>query len=291
VYLPGVTTDILPTPPGTALGRVAELRVYPIKSLGGVRVERTTVGDLGLARDRRWMLVDDDGVFLTQRVFPRMALTHATPSAIDPHGVRVTSPALEPLDVAPPAADVPRRRVQIWHDVVEAQSYSEEVDEWFSEAIGKWCHLVYMPDDVLRPVDPTYAGPNDRAAFSDAFPVLLVSRESLDDLNARLVVRDASPVVVERFRPNVVVEGTKGPFAEDTWGEVAAGDVVLRVAKPCARCVLTTVDPATGVPSPRGEPLRTLATYRTRANKVLFAQNALVVRGGAIAVGDRVLAV
>jgi uncharacterized protein len=277
-----------PAADGT-LARVSDLFVYPIKSLGGVRVEDRTVGDLGLATDRRWMLVDDAGVFLTQRALARMALVHAAPRGADVDaGVRVTAPTLEPVDVLPPPPDAPRRRVQVWDDVVEAQTYAPAVDEWFSEAIGKSCALVFMPDDVRRPVDPTYAGPDDRAAFSDAFPLLLVSRESLADLNGRLASRGVEPVTVRRFRPNVVVEGTAGAFAEDAWGAVEVGEVALRVVKPCARCVLTTVDPDTAEPSPRGEPLRTLATFRTRNGKVHFAQNALVARGGTLRVGDLV---
>lgn len=271
----------LPAP----LGVVTDLFVYPIKSLGGVRLERAQIGDFGVALDRRWMLVDDDGVFLTQRVLPQMARVHVMP---DGDGVHVETAGLDPIDVAPPDADAPRRSVRIWDDTVEAQTYPAPVDAWFTRAIGRPCHLVYMPQDVRRPVDPAYAGPDDRAPFSDAFPLLLLSRESLADLNARLVARGVDAVGVERFRPNIVVDGTAGAFAEDAWGTIAGGEVVLRVAKPCARCVLTTVDPVTAEPSPRGEPLRTLATYRTRGGKVLFAQNALVARGGALAVGDAV---
>jgi uncharacterized protein YcbX len=281
--------DSTPTRPGSrALARVAELRIYPVKSLGGVRVDRAEVGDRGLAMDRRWMLVDDAGVFFTQRTLPRMALAHAVP--VD-DGVRVTAPGLDPLCVAPPPSDAPRRRVRVWDDEVEAQAYPSSVDAWFAHVLGRPCHLVYMPDDVIRPVDPRYAGPDDRAAFADAFPVLLLSRESLADLNARLDARGEAPVGVERFRPNVLVEGTGAAFAEDEWKAIALGGAALRVVKPCARCVLTTVDPETGQPSARGEPLRTLATYRTRGGKVLFAQNALVRRGGTVRIGDEVRAV
>jgi uncharacterized protein YcbX len=231
------------------------------------------------------MLVDDAGVFFTQRTLPRMALARAVP---DDDGVRVSAPGLDPLCLAPPPADAPRRRVRVWDDEVEAQAYPSSVDTWFAHVLGRPCHLVYMPDDVIRPVDPRFAGPDDRAAFADALPVLLVSRESVADLNARLVARGEAPVGVERFRPNVVVESTGAAFAEDDWEAIALGDAALRVVKPCARCVLTTVDPESGQPSARGEPLRTLATYRTRGGKVLFAQNALVARRGAVAVGDAV---
>ncbi len=268
------------------LGTVASLHLYPVKSLGGVRVDAAAVTDFGLALDRRWLLVDDGGTFLTQRTLPRMARAHATPSGAG--AIRLTTPGHEPLDVVPPPPDAPRRIVQIWDDAVDAQCYDADIDAWCSEAIGHACHLVYMPDDVRRPVDPAYAGPDDRAAFSDGFPLLVLSDASLADLNARLAERGIEPVVVERFRPNVVVTDT-APFAEDTWRDVAAGDVQLRIVKPCGRCVLTTVDPATAEVSPRGEPLRTLATYRTRGAKVMFAQNALVVRGGTLRVGDAVV--
>jgi uncharacterized protein YcbX len=269
------------------LGRVTDLFVYPIKSLAGVRLERADVGDLGLTLDRRWMLVDADGVFRTQRELPHLALARATP---DGDGIVVTAPGEDPLSIAPSARAAPRRRVRVWHDVVEAATYPAAIDAWFTRVVGAPTHLVHMPDDVRRPVDPTYASADDRAAFCDAFPLLLLSRESLGDLNARLEARGVAPAVVERFRPNVVVDGTAGPFAEDGWRDVRIGEVALAVAKPCARCVLPTVDPATGVKSPRGEPLRTLAEYRTRNGKVLFAQNVLVRGPGRIAVGDAVLA-
>jgi len=272
------------SPRVTTLGRVAALYVHPVKSLGGQRLDAAHVGDLGIARDRRWMLVDDDGGFLTQRVHPRMALAHATLDGAT--GVRVTAPDAEPLRLVPPPPDAPRRRVQVWDDTVDAQCHAASVDAWFTRAIGLSCHLVYMPDDVRRPVDPTYAGPGDRAAFSDAFPLLVASLESLADLNARLAERGVPSVGIERFRPNIVVEGTGAPFAEDAWTRVDVGEAALHVVKPCARCVLTTVDPETAVKSPRGEPLRTLATYRTRAGKTYFAQNALVRRGGVVRVGD-----
>lgn len=267
------------------LGRVTDLFVYPIKSLGGCRLESSAIGDLGVAGDRRWMLVDDDGVFLTQRVHPRMALAHVTPSG---DGCSVTAPGQRALDIVPPPRDAARRRVRIWDDVVDGTTYSAAIDAWFSTFIGAPVHLVYMADDVRRRVDPANAAPDDRAPFSDAYPLLVVSRESLADLNARLAEHGVPTVGIERFRPNVVVAETAGAFAEDAWKDVTIGAVRLRVAKPCGRCVLTTVDPATGVASPRGEPLRTLASYRTRDGKVLFAQNVLVRSTGRIAVGDAV---
>lgn len=268
------------------LGRVTDLFVYPIKSLGGCRLESAAVGELGLASDRRWMLVDDAGVFLTQRANPRMALAHVAPNA---EGVTVTAPGQDALTLTPPPRDAARRRVQIWDDVVEGTTYPAEIDTWFSAFIGSSVHLVYMDDDVRRRVDPVNAKPDDRAPFSDAYPLLIVSRESLAALNERLAAKGVDPVVVQRFRPNIVVDGVGEAFAEDAWTDIAVGSTRLRVAKPCARCVLTTVDPATATPSPRGEPLRTLAEFRTRGGKVMFAQNTLVRATGLIAVGDAVV--
>jgi uncharacterized protein YcbX len=264
--------------------RVVELRVYPVKSLGGVSVRASAVDALGLALDRRWMLVDADGVFLTQRVHARMALAAAAPDGTG--GVVVTAPGLPPLAVAPPPAGAPRRHVRVWADVVEGATHPPEVDAWFSTFLGAPTSLVYMPEDVVRPVEPPYAAPGDRAPFSDAFPLLVVSRESVAGLNERLAERGAAPVEVRRFRPNVVVEGVGTPHAEDAWHGFDAGGVSFEVAKPCARCVVTTIDPDTAA---RGdEPLRTLAEYRRRGGKVLFATNVIPRGRGTLRVGDAV---
>ena len=276
--------------------RVASLHVHPVKSLRGVPVTAADVGDLGLALDRRWMLVDDAGVFLTQREDAGMTLLRTSlvpPPGVDgsapvslAHAVRVHAPSGATVDLAPPPPDARRRRVRIWAHEVEACDSAPELDAWFSEALGRTCHLMWMPDDARRPIDHQSAGPDDRAAFSDAFPVLVASQASLDDLNARLVAQGQAPVPMERFRPNVVVAGPAEPYAEDAWGRVRIADVALDLVKPCARCVVTTIDPETA----RGgsEPLRTLSAYRKVGSKVMFAQNALVRAGGRVAVGDGV---
>jgi hypothetical protein len=267
--------------------RVAALYVYPVKSLGGVSVPSLEIGDWGPVGDRRWMLVEEDGEFLTQRRDGRMVLLRLS---LDGGGAfHVHAPDGSSLRVAPPPADAPRRRVQVWNDVVEGAGYPDEVDEWFTEALRRVCHLVHMPDDVWRQVDRTYAGPHDRTSFTDAFPLLLLSRESVADLNERLAAKGLAPVDERRFRPNVVVEGTAGPFAEDGWRDVRLGGASVRVAKPCGRCVVTTVDPDTGEASARGEPLRTLREYRTQGGKVNFAQNALVRGAGTVALGEPVI--
>jgi hypothetical protein len=271
--------------------------VHPVKSLRGVAVRAAEIGELGLALDRRWLLVDEAGVFLTQREDARLALLHAAlrapgaraadadaDVAMHDATLRVRAPGGAVLDVPRPPADAPRRAVRIWAHTVEAVGYPPAVDAWFSDALGRRCHLVWMPDDARRPVDHPSAGAHDRAPFSDGFPVLVVTQASLDDLNARLVARGAAPVTIERFRANVVVAGADAPYAEDDWSQVDVGEAALALVKPCGRCVMVTIDPESG----RGghEPLRTLAEYRKVGSKVLFAQNALVRRGGLVRVGD-----
>jgi uncharacterized protein YcbX len=274
---------------------VASLHVHPIKSLRGVAVDAATVDDLGLALDRRWMLVDDGGVFLTQREDPSMTLLRTSlvsaaggdaRTAELTHTVRVHAPSGDTLDVAPPPPDARRRRVRIWAHEVLAADYPADVDAWFSEALGRTCHLTWLPEDSRRPIDHPHATPSDRAAFGDAFPVLVATQASLDDLNARLAARGEPAVSMERFRPNLVVAGDAAPYAEDAWGRVWASDVVLDLVKPCARCAMTTVDPDSARSG--AEPLRTLAGYRKVGSKVLFAQNALVRAGGVLRVGDPV---
>ena len=272
--------------------RVAGLWVYPVKSLGGVPLDAARIGPLGIARDRRWMLVDPAGAALTQREHARMArLAVAFGGAADDEAapVTVTAPGGAAFGIAPPPAGAPRRRVRMFDDVLNAATYPAAVDAWFAAQLGAPCHLVYLPADVERPVDPRYAGPNDRTAFTDGYPVLVASQASLDDLNARLARRGEPPIGVERFRPSMLVAGG-APYGEDGWRALRAGDVELYLVKPCARCVVTTVDPARGVAA-GPEPLRTLAEYRRAGNTVLFAQNAVVRAPGTLRVGDGVAVV
>ena len=270
---------------------VAGLWAYPVKSLGGVPLAAARVGPLGVVGDRRWMLVDAAGRFLSQREAGAMARLRVT-LAGDPCGdavppVTVHAPDGRSIALAPPPADAPRRRVVVWGDVVEAATHDAATDRWFTEALARPCALVYLPGDAGRRVDPDHADADDRTAFTDGFPVLVATRASLDDLNARLAARGEPAVAIERFRPSVLVGGTARPYAEDGWGALRAGEVALRLAKPCGRCVVTTLDPATGA-STGVEPLRTLSEYRRVNGKVWFAQNALVRAGGVVRVGDAV---
>jgi hypothetical protein len=269
--------------PSEAL-RVAGLWLYPVKSLGGIAVDAARVGDLGLAGDRRWMLVDGTGRALTQREHAALA-RFAT--ALDGDTVHVTGPDGATVSFAPPAVGTPRMRVHVFGDTLDAAPAPAAVSAWFALRLGMACTLVHLPNDVVRPVDPAYAGPGDRTAFSDGYPVLVATQASLNDLNARLAADGEPPVPIGRFRPNLLVDGG-APWAEDDWRTVQAGEVALELVKPCARCVVTTIDPVTAT---RGyEPLRTLAAFRRHGGKVLFAQNAVVRAAGWVRVGDAVRA-
>lgn len=249
------------------------LFVYPVKSLRGMDVQAWPVTRMGLVFDRRWMVVTLDGQFLTQRRFPQMARIRAR-IALEDALQRRPRLVLEDahgdiLDVAEPTEENPRLMVTVWDDRVPAQAVDPRADAWLSERLGVPCRLVYFPDDVRRTVPSLSAHPDDTVAFADAFPLLVLTQASVRDLNQRLV----RPVTVEHFRPNVVIEGAS-PYEEDGWEHILIGDVPVRVVKPCARCVITTVDPETGRRLGK-EPLATLATYRRVGNRVYFGQNAV----------------
>lgn len=255
--------------------QLASIHIHPVKSLGGFPVQEARLTDRGLEHDRRWMLVDEEGRFLSQRELPAMARLHCAPHA---DGFRVTDirdgSALD-LPWAIAAGELLRARV--WRDTLDLVAASDAVHAWFSERLGARCRLAHMPDAVLRPTDPLFAdGIN---SLSDGYPYLIVSQPSLDDLNARL----AAPLPMDRFRPNLVIAGGT-PFQEDDWTELAIGAARFRLVKPCARCAITTIDQRTGE---RGkEPLRTLATYRARDGQVRFGMNAVALQGDAVRVGD-----
>ena len=260
--------------------RVSGLFVYPIKSLGGISVKSAQVTDRGLRFDRRWMLVNADNGFITQRTVPLMALIRV---ALGPGGLHVTS-ALhpDPLFVPYQPEGACFDEVYVWEDTCRAQFVSAEADRWFSEALRLPCRLVYMPDDTLRATDPDYAPAGSITSFADAFPFLLIGEASLDDLNGRL----DQPVPMDRFRPNIVFTGGE-PFFEDSMREFFIRNIRFQGVKPCARCPIPTIDQET---AERGkEPLRTLARYRFRDNKVYFGQNLIHHGLGEIAVGDPIL--
>jgi hypothetical protein len=260
--------------------QVSELHIYPIKSCRGIAVASAEVEARGLACDRRYMLVDARGRFLTQREHPRMALIDVQPADI---GWRVATPGRPPLELPRRLSGGGECEVRIWRDTVQATLAPEELNLWFSEFMGFACGLVYMDDHQHRPVSHETAQFDDEVGFADGAPLLLISAGSLADLNGRL----AKPVTMRHFRPNIVVDAAS-PFAEDAWRTIAIGGAEFTVAWPCSRCVLTTIDPATGEKDARGEPLETLKSYRRVGARVMFGQNLIPRRLGTVRVGDTV---
>ena len=260
--------------------RVSGLFIYPIKSLGGIAVPTAEVTDRGLRFDRRWMLVNADNGFITQRTVPSMALIRVS---LGTEGLEVRS-RLHPETLRIPYQPTGAlfADVYVWEDTCRGQFVSEEADEWFSAALGITCRLVYMPEETMRITDPNYAPEGGITSFADAFPFLLIGEASLEDLNRRL----DQPVPMDRFRPNIVFTGG-GPFFEDSMREFFIRDIRFQGVKLCARCPIPTIDQET---AERGkEPLRTLARYRMANNKVYFGQNLIHYGLGEIAVGDPIL--
>jgi uncharacterized protein len=257
---------------------VSELWVYPVKSCAGVRLTEATLGPRGIVHDRSWMVVRPDGTFVTQREYPRLAVV--APSLRDGQ-LWLHAPDAAPVAV-PIEGDGEQMDVVVWRDRCRAIDQGDAIAAWLSAVLAAPCRLVRMADDWVRTVDQAYAQPQDQVGFADGFPLLLASESSLDDLNSRM--EHALPM--NRFRPNIVIRGT-APFAEDRWDTITIGDLTMRVVKPCARCVTTTVDQVRGV-SGGAEPLRTLATFRKQNGKVMFAQNVIHDREGVLRVGDEV---
>ena len=257
---------------------VSQINVYPIKSLKGITVDSAVVENRGLQFDRRWMLVDENRKFLTQRELPTMAtisiVVREDSLEVEHEGRRLEIPG-QPT--------VAGRNVSVWTSSVKAAFYSSEIDDWFSNVLGIKCQLAVMTATSKRPVNPFYAVRKfkDEVSFADGYPFLIANEASLDDLNDRL----GSPVPMNRFRPNFVITGAPA-LAEDEWKKIRIGSTLFHVVKSCERCVITTVDQASGTKT-GPEPLRTLASYRTKRGKVLFGRYLIVdTPGSTIRVRD-----
>lgn len=262
---------------------LSAIHIYPVKALGGISLTQSPTLARGLAHDRRFLVVDGNGEFLTQREYPLMATVW-----MDVEGGKLTlaAPDLDAVEVDLEPASAATRKVRIWGSVVDAHDVSSEADRFLSSYLGAPCKLVYMPDTSERPVNPDHANPGDIVSFADAYPYLLISEASLADLNTRIEKNGGKALPMNRFRPNLVVKGCDA-YAEDTWKEIRVGEAVFRVVKACARCQVTTTDQATG--EVRGpEPLATLTTYRDTPKGVVFGQNLIAAKLAPVRVGDTV---
>ncbi len=260
---------------------VQALYYYPVKSCAGIAITTAEINERGIVHDREFMVVNaDTGTFLSQRELPRMALITPTIAAA---GLTLDTAGMTALNV-PIVTTGATGQVLLWKDHCQAVDQGDAAAEWLSTFLQHPCRLVRMAETFVRPVDPTYATrPSDQVGFADGFPLLLISQESLDDLNQRL----NEPLLMNRFRPNIVISGG-APFGEDTVASLQIGTTTFYATKACARCPITTVDQATGE---RGkEPLRTFATFRRVKRGVLFGQNLIHSAPGTINVGEAVIA-
>jgi uncharacterized protein len=258
---------------------VSALYCYPIKSCSGISLEVAEIGQRGIRGDRAFMVVDLMGRFITQREQPRMALVQ--PEVREDGTITVVAPNMPEIVIIANSTGK-RCNVEIWCDTCIGIDQGDAIAEWFSNFLGMACRVVDMPEDYVRQVDSQYTtSGRDQVAFADGYPFLLVTEVSLADLNARM----QEPVPMDRFRPNIVVEGTE-PYAEDMWRKICIGQIVFHIAKACQRCRITTIDQSTAVVGK--EPLKTLATYRRAQKGVIFGQNLIHTCEGIIHVGDTV---
>ena len=256
---------------------ISQLAIYPVKSMRQILLNEAEIDMGGLKNDRRWMVVDTQGRMITQRQQSRLCLIQ--PELFEGE-LCLHANGMSDLKISiPDNSNV--LSVSIWSDTCDAYYAGVEAQQWLTKFLGVECCLVYFPGDEVRIVDQSYAQADDQTAFSDGFPVLLLSQSSLDDLNRRM----ESPVPMARFRPNIVISGC-APYAEDGWQLLKVGDFTLRIVKPCSRCVIPSIDIANAERT--GEPTKTLSSYRRHDNKILFGQNAVLDGQGVIATGVHV---
>ncbi len=257
---------------------VQSLYLYPIKSLGGISVPEAQVEEKGFQYDRRWMLVDPSGEFLTQRQHPQLALLQVALGTSELTVFSKVDPSREiSFDLEMNSGK--EMQVKVWGDEVAALQVAPTVSAWFSDFLGMDVELVVMPESSHRKLNPRYAVQEESVSFADGMPYVIIGQASLDELNGRL----ADPVGMDRFRPNLVFSGGDA-YAEDQFKQLQIGEVEFQVVKPCARCVMITVDQEKGTKGK--EPLATLATYRSQGAKVYFGQNAVSLTQGIVRLGD-----
>lgn len=257
------------------VSKLSEIHIYPIKSTSGIQLSSSWVDDIGLPFDRRFVLTDLSGQFITARTHPRLCLIQANLTAT---GFILTAPDMPVLHLNYDTCLGKYSPMNIWKDQLQGERCSEATNQWFSQYLSKECQLLHFGQQSHRQVSKT----NHPVAFADGYPLLLISQASLSELNSRL----NQPVSMANFRPNIVVQGC-APFEEDTWRHIRIGEVEFEVTKPCSRCIFTTVNPETGDKHMQQEPLTTLKTYRQVASgDVMFGQNMIPLNTGQIKLND-----
>jgi uncharacterized protein YcbX len=253
---------------------LSEINIYPIKSLGGIALNRSLIEEPGLRFDRRWLLIDEKNKFLTQRDFPQMAKFGLT---LENENLTISFEN-EKLSIPFDTNRAGSGSIKIWSSAVKAEIYDDEINRWFSERFNSPCRLAFMNGKSKRKVSPFYAVRKfrDTVSFADAYPFLIAGENSLKDLNEKM----EKPLPMNRFRPNLVIAGSEA-FAEDGWKKIKIGKTVFHVVKACARCSMTTIDQKTGEKD-GAEPLKTLAGFRKKSGNVFFGQYLIADKAGEI---------
>lgn len=274
--------------------KISEINIYPVKSLGGISLKTSIVEKRGLRFDRRWMLVDKNNDLLTQREFSKMATISVE---VLENNLELSVDGFENLKIPFVPNSIEKIEVRVWNSFCEAVLLSKEINRWFQEVLETNCRLVFMPDETKREINEKFNKGGEIVSFADGYPLLLIGENSLNDLNSRL----EKQIPMNRFRPNLVVKGSEA-FAEDVWKKIKIGKTIFRATKPCARCMIPTIDQETGIPDLK-EPSKTLANFRKAIdvfpdnfkdlgldkNSVLFGQNLVAENFGAtIRIGDEI---
>lgn len=259
--------------------KLSEIWIYPIKSMGGIRLSSAKVMEKGLQYDRRWMLVNGENGFMTQREYPSMALFKPT---LQKTGFSIAhSGSIFFLPFENQLLPQPIKTL-VWKDEVTTFEINIEFSEWFSKRLGLSCKLVQFPEENQRPVDPSYQINQENVSLADGYPFLIIGESSLNDLNGRMT----QPIPMNRFRPNLVFTGGT-PYEEDNWKFFTIGVNKFAGVKPCGRCVMPTINQQTGEKGK--EPTATLANYRKIENKIYFGQNVIAINHHEIHEGDEII--
>lgn len=260
--------------------KLSGIRIYPVKSLAGILLNESPVEMQGLKNDRMLMLVNEEGMFITQRKYPQLALIF---TQLRNQILHVNAPMFSELKLDDSCFTKQKINVRVWKDECNALVANQQINQWFSKYLRISVKLVKYSVDNPRQSDQLYSKESDIVSFADGFPLLALSESSLDDLNSRLV----TPVTMTHFRPNIIVSHCDA-YAEDHWNKIQIGEVVFDAVKRCGRCILTTIDPNTGIKNPAREPLQTLAEYRKGTSDIYFGMNLIPRNRGVIRINDLV---
>ena len=257
---------------------VTKLSIYPVKGCQAVHVDTMEIVNTGPRYDRQWLVVGADGKFISQRSHPKLAVI----SAYMKDDMLVLTISGHDSIMVEPTSEGDVIEATLHKNIVKTVEQSAEVSRALSDYLECNAKLVGFAKGFTRFITPDYAvTESDQTLFADAFPSLIASEESLDDLNTRL----ESPVLMTRFRPNIVIKGL-GAYDEDNFTRLRIGDVTFSAVKKCSRCTVTTVDQDTGMKGK--EPLLTLSRYRNSEKGIMFGMNLIHDAPGVIRVGDRV---